>query len=153
MDVRARGHRAEKARCPYCHDLLAVEVQAITCGACGTTHHAACMEELGRCTVLGCAWTPQGAPAPALTRTVDEYRRAVAGRARRFVQEHAQPARRRGSYATRGDREGPGLLGFLRDAGLAGDDEHPERGGEVLMWLALAASALLALVLALVASA
>lgn len=154
MDVRARGHRDEKARCPYCHDLLAAEVHSTVCGACGTTHHAACVEELGRCTVLGCAWTPMGSPAPTLTRTVEEYRRAVAGRARRFVQVHAHPPGRGGSYAARGrGREGGGLLGLLRDAGLASDDVHPERGAEVVMWVVLAAFALLALVLAVVAAA
>lgn len=43
------------ATCPWCkEDLPADLVPALRCGGCGTAHHAACLEEAGGCTVLGC---------------------------------------------------------------------------------------------------
>jgi hypothetical protein len=43
MDLRARPEvRPPDTRCPFCHDLLAVDVVQIECGGCGTRHHAAC---------------------------------------------------------------------------------------------------------------
>lgn len=43
----------EPADCPYCRDRLAGELAR--CAGCGTALHAACAEELGGCTTLGCA--------------------------------------------------------------------------------------------------
>jgi hypothetical protein len=42
------------ATCPYCRDDID-DATASSCGRCGTPHHAACLEEAGGCTVLGCA--------------------------------------------------------------------------------------------------
>ncbi len=143
MDVRARPSDESKARCPYCHDLMAAQAQAevVVCGGCGTTHHAACVEELGRCTVLGCTWTPGGAPPPALTRSVDDYRRAVAGRAHAFVRRHARPVEGRALRRIhRLDHERPPLSTYewLRDVLGLDEDVHPERGAECALWLSLA---------------
>ncbi len=44
------------ARCPYCHDRLEKpDLPLATCADCGTPFHRLCLEELGRCTTLGCA--------------------------------------------------------------------------------------------------
>jgi hypothetical protein len=96
MDVRERSEPAAAPRCPYCHDLLEGEQQdaaLVVCGGCGTRHHDACLAELGRCTVLGCTWTPPGGSLGRFdgARSVEELRRSVRERARRFVQEHASP--------------------------------------------------------------
>lgn len=45
---------APAQRCPYCHTDLQEEPELAKCGRCQTTHHAACWEEAGGCTVLGC---------------------------------------------------------------------------------------------------
>jgi hypothetical protein len=41
------------AGCPYCREALD-EREVIACGSCGTQHHAECLLEHGRCTVLAC---------------------------------------------------------------------------------------------------
>lgn len=45
---------APAQRCPYCRSDLSSEPELARCGRCGTTHHAACWDEGGGCTVLGC---------------------------------------------------------------------------------------------------
>jgi hypothetical protein len=90
VEVHARSREAAD-RCPYCHDLMDVDPREVLCGACGTRHHAACVDELGRCTVLGCAWTRTGAPAPHVARSVDEVRRALRARVKAFVKDNARP--------------------------------------------------------------
>ncbi len=43
------------AVCPYCRDAAAEgDAGVAACEACGTVHHADCLEEAGGCTVLGC---------------------------------------------------------------------------------------------------
>lgn len=96
MDVRERHEPGAAHRCPYCHDLLEGEQQddaLVVCGGCGTRHHSACVDELGRCTVLGCTWTPPGGSLGRFdgARSVEELRRSVRERARRFVQQHSSP--------------------------------------------------------------
>jgi hypothetical protein len=141
VDVRERIEPEAAPRCPYCHDMLE-EVALVVCGACGTRHHAACMDELGRCTVLGCTWTPPGAAAPARftgARTVEDWRRSVRERARAFVQGHAappgEPPARHPRPALRLERERPW---------------GPERSGptrlELLLLLVIAVPAALAVV-------
>lgn len=49
---RARADR----RCPFCHDGLSEEVR--TCAACDTSHHAACWDENGGCSVFACPGGP-----------------------------------------------------------------------------------------------
>lgn len=54
MDVQARPRDAA-TRCPYCHDALTEGPDdRIECVGCGTSHHVACVAELGRCSVRGC---------------------------------------------------------------------------------------------------
>ncbi|MCO5168635.1 MAG: hypothetical protein M9894_20025 [Planctomycetes bacterium] len=143
MDVRARPHdEGGSTRCPYCHDSMGEQTDEVTCGACGTTHHAACLEELGRCTVLGCAWTPTGAPAPALTRTVEEYRRAVRERkVRRFAKGLRRvdgPARRRQPWSP-DDQRRTAARAFLESIGLGGDPDAAEgREAALLVWVTAA---------------
>ena len=80
---RRSSARSVDTRCPYCHDLLAVDAAQVDCGGCGTRHHGACIEELGRCTVLGCAWTVDGRPPPPILASPTEaLRRQVAERVR-----------------------------------------------------------------------
>ncbi|HBP22346.1 MAG TPA: hypothetical protein DEA08_31760 [Planctomycetes bacterium] len=43
----------EQVDCPYCRDRL--EGELARCEGCATALHAACADELGRCTTLGCA--------------------------------------------------------------------------------------------------
>lgn len=50
--VSVRAAAAGQA-CPYCRDPLDAAGTA-ACEACGTAHHAECLAEHGRCTVLGC---------------------------------------------------------------------------------------------------
>lgn len=40
-------------RCPYCHDSLSAAGQVL-CARCVTPHHAACFQEHGACSLLGC---------------------------------------------------------------------------------------------------
>ncbi len=85
--MRLRERDDARARCPYCHDLLAAEGERVACRACGTTHHQACLEELGRCPVAGCAAPVPGAAArPATSESEGEaIRRRVRERARAFA--------------------------------------------------------------------
>src|SRR5690606_12798706 len=42
-------------RCPYCHDGLQADTQALTsCSGCSAVFHADCVPEDGACTTLGC---------------------------------------------------------------------------------------------------
>lgn len=49
------------ARCPYCHDELALDADGAAamaeCERCGTLHHRACLDEAGGCTIFGCGGT------------------------------------------------------------------------------------------------
>jgi hypothetical protein len=85
LAIRERAGAAE--RCPYCHDCLEggeVEDARVVCEGCGTTHHQACLAELGGCTVMGCAG---GAPSPLVG--VEEVRARVRERVGRFVATHS----------------------------------------------------------------
>lgn len=57
-----RARHDDRSRCPYCHDLLGggAQVERVTCDTCGTGHHRACLEELGRCATLGCGGEAEG---------------------------------------------------------------------------------------------
>ena len=87
LQVKAREGAVE--RCPYCHDCLEggeIEDARVVCEGCGTSHHRACLAELGGCTVMGCG----GKPAVA---GVEELRSRVRERVGRFVATHsARPA-------------------------------------------------------------
>lgn len=58
----APSPRAELDRCPFCHRALdeapdgggARPGPPLRCAGCGTAHHRDCLDEHGRCTVLGC---------------------------------------------------------------------------------------------------
>lgn len=128
--VRPTGDRARDERCPYCHDVLdeaRASDEEVRCDGCGTTHHLACIVELGRCTVIGCErpLAASGLAADALargsarSRVLREVQRRIRRRARTFVQancraptstpaqlpgllavtlEHAERARRDGEW-------------------------------------------------------
>jgi hypothetical protein len=49
---------SEGLHCPYCLDELST-APAAPCPSCGTSHHQACWDELGGCTVRGCAHQPR----------------------------------------------------------------------------------------------
>src|SRR5512140_1292554 len=40
--------------CPYCQTPIAAGAEVVVCPDCGTTHHAECWRENGRCTTFGC---------------------------------------------------------------------------------------------------
>lgn len=136
MELSAQARPAARERCPYCHDELgaAGDDERVECAGCGTTHHAACLEELGRCTVMGCGrelaparGSAPGQEDPALSARQRAIRERIRARARGFVQEHftrrgpesMQEARLRG--AVEGAREAmrerrwQEALEFLRD--------------------------------------
>ncbi|MBL4849865.1 MAG: hypothetical protein JKY65_30425 [Planctomycetes bacterium] len=50
--IRLQAQPTSNLRCPYCHQELGPSRRA--CAQCQTLHHPECLEELGRCTVLGC---------------------------------------------------------------------------------------------------
>ena len=83
MELQRRAQPEREQRCPYCHDHLALESEeALTCPACGTEHHAACVRELGRCTTLGCeralTLDGRGRPIdPAIRREIGRRYRAA----------------------------------------------------------------------------
>ena len=62
VSVSARAPRPKRDRCPYCHKLLSEYPDGrrgrpgppILCASCGTGLHRDCLNEHGRCTVLGC---------------------------------------------------------------------------------------------------
>ena len=97
VELTPRPRLDSHQRCPYCHDHLEVELQAaITCPACHTEHHAACLRELGRCTTLGCERPLEvdeegHSVDPAIRRAI---RQRFRQRAKRFV---ARNVRRVGS--------------------------------------------------------
>jgi hypothetical protein len=108
VDVKAREKGGAAERCPYCHDALVDEVAPaaeVRCDGCGTSHHEACIEELGRCTVFGCA-RPLVAPPVELvegkpvrprvrSRFFRDLQARVRARARSFVQtQSSQPTAR-----------------------------------------------------------
>lgn len=136
MELSAQARPAARERCPYCHDELGTAGvdERVECAGCRTTHHAACLAELGRCTVMGCGreLAPELGPAPgqedpALSARQRAIRERIRARARGFVQEHftrrgpesLQEARLRG--AVEGAREAmrerrwQEALEFLRD--------------------------------------
>lgn len=59
---RARSDR----RCPFCHDALSQEVR--TCATCETSHHAACWDENGGCSVFACPGGPDAGAQSARAR-------------------------------------------------------------------------------------
>jgi TM2 domain-containing membrane protein YozV len=44
--------------CPYCRAPLEGEDEVVSCPACNTPHHTACVAENGGCTVFGCSQAP-----------------------------------------------------------------------------------------------
>jgi hypothetical protein len=102
VDVQARRREATE-RCPYCHDVIVdatdLARERITCAGCGTTHHEACLAELGRCTVRGCerevvvARTPEvEARLAARSAVYREVQRRIRARVRGFVRDNCRPA-------------------------------------------------------------
>lgn len=51
IDLKAR---AASLTCPYCHGALLQGGLVWGCPSCTTLHHRECVEEYGKCTVLGC---------------------------------------------------------------------------------------------------
>jgi hypothetical protein len=97
VDVKARA-RAAHERCPYCHDLTENQRLAeIECPACQTTHHRACIQELGRCSVYGCEEPIDPGSgdeimlreSPAMRKIRARYR----DRARQFVRNNTRDLR------------------------------------------------------------
>lgn len=126
VDVVARRvSSVTDERCPYCHDALATgagdapDEDRIPCGGCGTVHHRACVEELGRCTIAGCE-RPMAAPRRAAAAAVgaaatEAVRRRLAARAADFVSAHCTPAPPLPSDR-RPIAELDGFFGFLKTA-------------------------------------
>jgi hypothetical protein len=52
--ARTKADGAGGPRCPFCREAVA-EDAVRACEVCGTVHHADCLAEVGRCTVLGCS--------------------------------------------------------------------------------------------------
>jgi hypothetical protein len=101
--ARARPDPARE-RCPYCRDELAADAAAapedlVECPGCGASHHSACLEELGRCSVMGCTGgggagapaPPAGGPGRPVPARLREARERIRARARAFAREHARP--------------------------------------------------------------
>lgn len=88
MSLALRERRGASERCPYCHDCLEggqIADARVVCEGCGTTHHAACLAELGGCTVMGCpVMSCSGGLAQPLGG-VDAVRARVRERVQRFV--------------------------------------------------------------------
>jgi RING finger family protein len=81
LEVKVRQSAAE--RCPYCLEGGEIEDARVVCEGCGTTHHQACLAELGGCTVMGCSSLrarPEGG--------VEEIRERVRARMNRFAARH-----------------------------------------------------------------
>lgn len=92
MDVTRARPLDSHLRCPYCRDELAGGAERVECPGCATVHHRACLEELGRCTVMGC-----GTAAPGRVEEPDRappnetpFRRQVRQRIRERVQRIAR---------------------------------------------------------------
>lgn len=66
-------------RCPYCHDEIggAEPAERVRCSGCHTEHHLACLDELGRCSVAGCASGPVPRLRPGSTRPTTVHARAM----------------------------------------------------------------------------
>jgi hypothetical protein len=96
VDVRERIEPGAGHRCPYCHDLLEgarPDDDLVVCGGCGTRHHGACLDELGRCTVLGCGWiSPTALELPHIedARTVEDLRHVIRLRVARYLEGRAR---------------------------------------------------------------
>lgn len=115
LHAKLRGEATSRERCPYCHDALGEDTlhdERIECPGCRTTHHRACIAELGRCTIRGCERpisVPVVAPAElagkhsAIHR---EVQRRIRERVRTFVRDHVRA------------NEAPGSLVERRDAAL-----------------------------------
>ena len=95
-DLSLRSRDAAE-RCPYCHDeLLADEALAkgaaevARCDACQTVHHQACLEELGRCTVLGCGEAAAPASPAAAGGARSAIRERIRSRVQSFVRENVR---------------------------------------------------------------
>lgn len=87
LELKSRESAAE--RCPYCHDCLEggqIADAQVVCEGCGTSHHRACLAELGGCTVMGCSG---GAPAPE--GGLEEIRERIRSRVGRLVPRIASP--------------------------------------------------------------
>lgn len=100
ITVRRREGASPRAeRCPYCHDALddaRASDDQVRCEGCGTAHHLACIAELGRCTVMGCARpllaaaVPIADTDPVRSRAWREVQRRIRGRVREFVLTHCR---------------------------------------------------------------
>lgn len=137
--VRATPSRAAEVRCPYCHDLLQSAREAlIECPGCGTMHHGACIAELGRCTVLGCA-QPIGVEAlPLPLAPESEERRRVREASRGRVQRFA---------ASRQEARESGPLRVPAGEDLASRSRSALRLGIVALFLPAACASMALLVL------
>lgn len=69
----------------------------LECLGCGTSHHLACVAEVGRCTVLGCerpffpAALERARAGASRSSAYLAVRRRIRERVRSFVREHARP--------------------------------------------------------------
>jgi hypothetical protein len=101
VEVRVREREAEE-RCPYCKDALdsdgaAADDARVECEGCGTSHHLACILELGRCTIRGCERPLEASAVPEERRrgvrssALAEIARRYRERASRFVRDNVRP--------------------------------------------------------------
>jgi hypothetical protein len=112
LHARLREESTAHERCPYCHDALGADVvhdERVVCPGCATTHHRACIAELGRCTIRGCERPislPADAPQDVAGRHSAFYRevqRRIRERVRGFVREHCRPTDPPGGLLERRD--------------------------------------------------
>ena len=86
ISLATRLREGQTPRCPYCHDQLEAEAEAIQCPGCQTRHHAECVRELGVCTTYGCG--EQLAPGEAAPNP--EVREEIRARIRAGVARYAR---------------------------------------------------------------
>lgn len=104
-------------RCPYCHDSLSAGEQVL-CARCVTPHHAACFQEHGACSLLGCGGERSldlaGPASRILCAACSELTPGNAPFCAKCGARHSEDALARGDPA--GSRLE--LHAFLRSAGL-----------------------------------
>ena len=67
--MRFRRREQRRTRCPYCHDDLAADEEALACAECGAGCHPSCWQEAGACaTCEATAAAPRVPGVPACSR-------------------------------------------------------------------------------------
>ncbi len=87
MKLEVRAREAE-GRCPFCHDALAADAEAVTsCDRCAASLHPSCAAELRGCPLVGCGGR--------LTSAKDERTERWAEAAERRAEAAERAAKRR----------------------------------------------------------